>query len=81
VHAAGALELVAVLRRGGYGGAVYFDTFPLNEDPVREAALNVRRFRGLWARAARLDAAGIRDLAARRDAMGVLELLAEDEGW
>lgn len=35
VHPAAALELVYWLRRVGYGGAVYFDTFPVNEDPVR----------------------------------------------
>jgi hypothetical protein len=57
---------------------VYFDTFPLNEDPVREAALNIRRFKSLWARAGRLEAAGMGRLLAAHDGMGSLEALEAD---
>ena len=63
------------LRKLRYSGHIFFDTFPLNEDPVREARYNVRRFRALWARAAALAAAGLDALAAAHDAMGVRELL------
>jgi L-rhamnose isomerase len=78
VNPLAALELVRWMQRSNYSGHVYFDTFPLNEDPVREAAYNVRRFRALWARAARLAAAGIDGFAATHDAMGVLEVLEAD---
>jgi hypothetical protein len=54
VHAAGALETVLWLRKMNYSGVVYFDTFPRNEDPVREAEFNIRRFKSLWERAGRL---------------------------
>jgi sugar phosphate isomerase/epimerase len=75
VHATGALELLHWLRRTRYDGVIYFDTFPSNEDPVREAAHNIRRFNSLWARAARLADAGIDALLAAHDAMGALEAL------
>jgi hypothetical protein len=45
---------------------------------VREAEYNVREFRALWARAARLAARGIDRFAERHDAMGALELLQAD---
>jgi hypothetical protein len=45
---------------------------------VREAAHNIRRFRQLWARAARL-AAGLDAAAERQDAMAALDLLLGDE--
>jgi hypothetical protein len=65
--------------RRSYDGRIYFDTFPEAEDPVREAAFNVRRFKALWARAAllgpRLD-----ELLATHDAMGVMELLESPDG-
>eukprot|EP00882_Tetradesmus_deserticola_P020575 GHRQ01022229.1.p1 GENE.GHRQ01022229.1~~GHRQ01022229.1.p1 ORF type:complete len:243 (-),score=74.94 GHRQ01022229.1:317-1045(-) len=73
-----ALELVRWMQRSSYSGHLYFDTFPLQEDPVREAEYNVRRFRALWAKAARLAAAGIDGFAAEHDAMGLLEALEAD---
>lgn len=89
VHGAAALETVVWLRRVNYTGAVFFDTFPRNEDPVREAELNIRRFKALWERAGRLleggggggaAGGGLGALLERHDAMGVLELL-EGEGY
>lgn len=72
----------------GNAGHIFFDTFPLNEDPVREAALNVRRFKALWAAAGKLagssggggqsddgGGSGIGALLAGQDAFGALELL------
>ncbi len=77
VHEAMALELVLWLIRTRYDGHIYFDTFPRNEDPVREAEYNIRRFKALWARAERLLAAGIEGCMARHDAMAALELLEQ----
>lgn len=79
VNGAAALEMVRWLQKVGYDGHIYFDTFPRNEDPVREAEYNIRRFKALWARAARLAAAGIDSFSDTHDAMGVLELLEADE--
>ncbi|KAG1671089.1 hypothetical protein FOA52_000761 [Chlamydomonas sp. UWO 241] len=81
VNPRAALELVYWLQRVEYNGHVYFDTFPANEDPVREAAYNIRAFKRLWARAEQLGAAGLGDLLSRHDAMGVLELLEGAGAW
>ena len=50
VHPHAAMELVRALRRISYAGVLYFDTFPLNEDPVAEAERNARVFRDFYAR-------------------------------
>ena len=76
VHALAAREVVYWLRRARFAGHVYFDTFPRNEDPVRECEYNIRRCEALWAAAERLRAEGALDaLTAKQDAMGVLELI------
>jgi xylose isomerase len=36
------VELLTVLLEGGYAGTIYFDTFPVLEDPVRECEWNIR---------------------------------------
>jgi xylose isomerase len=36
------IELLSVLLAGDYGGTIYFDTFPVREDPVRECEWNIR---------------------------------------
>jgi len=36
------LELLVLLERGKYPGTIYFDTFPVREDPVRECEWNIR---------------------------------------
>ena len=77
VHPEMALEFVRWLQKVGFSGHVYFDTFPRNEDPVREAEYNIRTFKRLWARAHALADAGIDELARRQDALGLLELLHE----
>lgn len=46
---------------------------------VREAAYNIQAFKRLWARAARLAAAGLDRFAGSHDAMGLLEFLAADD--
>lgn len=80
VNPTSALELVRWLQRVHPPGLhIYFDTFPRKEDPVREAAYNIRRFKALWARAARLAGAGIDRFADAHDAMGALELLERVE--
>jgi sugar phosphate isomerase/epimerase len=74
-----ALEVVRWLQRVNYSGHIYFDTFPVNEDPVWEAEYNIRRFKALWARAFRLREAGVDEFGRAHDAMGALGLLEEDE--
>ena len=78
VHPLASLELVYWLAKTGYSGHVYFDTFPRNEDPQREAEYNIRQFRKLWRRAQRMlgaDKAAVEARLRRHDAMGMLEYL------
>jgi len=74
VNQRAAFEIIDQLYRFGYAGALYFDTFPLNEDPTREAESNIRVFSHLWRRVAQL-APRIDTLRANRDAIGIHETL------
>ncbi len=75
VHPLMTLEFIVWLQRTQYQGHIYFDTFPKNEDPVREAEYNIRRFRKLWEQAEKLQAAGLEELLAQHDVLRVLETL------
>lgn len=92
---AGVLVLANILHYGRPSLALPTPTWPwrtalLNDIPtsallppccqqVREAEHNIRTFKRLWAKAARLAAAGLDSFAATHDAMGALEFLAADE--
>ena len=75
VHSTMALELMLVLRKFNYDGHMYFDTFPRNEDPIREAEYNIRRVIDLWEKAGGLEAAGVDRILRRQDALASLEML------
>lgn len=64
------LEFLWYLRRGPFEGVVYFDTFPIRENPEKEAAENVRRFAVMWEAAGRLSEDDMAKLMQQRDAMG-----------
>jgi len=83
IHSSMALEFIYWLQRVQYDGHIYFDTFPRNEDPVREAEYNIRKVKLLWKRAVTLKEAGVDKLLAGHDAMGSLELMEqlEQSGW
>lgn len=77
VHLWQTLELLATLRRYDYQGTIYFDTFPVREDPDGESAANVARVRALESILDRLDLDRLAALQARHDALGVQALLDE----
>jgi len=54
VHPIETIESFFYLQRSGFEGHLYFDTFPINEDPVREAEWNLTETRRLWDVAAAL---------------------------
>lgn len=82
VHPWQTLELLATLRRHDYRGTIYFDTFPVREDPGAESAANVARVRAMEAMLDRLDMDRLAELQARHDALGVQALLqAVAFGW
>ncbi|MEO5615616.1 MAG: TIM barrel protein [Cypionkella sp.] len=53
VHEQATLELLREVKRGGFDGAIYFDTFPdaSGLDPVAECAANIRTVRRMLAAA------------------------------
>ena len=82
VHPWQTLELLAALRRYDYRGTIYFDTFPVREDPAAESAANVARVRALEAILDRLDLERLAELQTRHDALGLQSLLDEATfGW
>ena len=52
---------------------MYFDTFPRNEDPVRECEMNIRQVKRFYDLAASLEAEGLLPLLVAHDAMSILE--------
>ena len=77
VHPWQTLELLATLRQYDYRGTIYFDTFPVREDPATESASNVARVRRFEAILDRLDLERLAELRSRHDAIGVQALLDE----
>ncbi len=75
VHVPQTLELMWTLQQGGYTEHVYFDTFPVREDPVAECRRNVEAFEAFWSAAAALDSGALRAAQARHDALAVHALV------
>ena len=48
------LEIMYQLRKVGYEGHYYFDTFPQRTDPVKEAERNIKIATKLWLTAGRM---------------------------
>ena len=69
VHPVQALEFLYWLRRGGYKGHFYFDTFPHNEDPVAEAEANIETVKRMWEMCGQMEEEGIEHVMKSMDAM------------
>ena len=72
VHLRATLELLRQIRRDGYDGALYFDTFPdtTGLDPVAECEVNIATVHRLLAVADRLDGDNtLSEAIARQDAV------------
>ena len=79
VHPVQTVELLVALIRLGYGGIVYFDTFPDHSglDPGDEARANIRMTDRLWHLAVGLaDDPALAEAQARQDAAAVTERVA-----
>ncbi|AXC50528.1 hypothetical protein DRW48_13315 [Paracoccus suum] len=78
VHVRATLELLWQIRRDGYDGALYFDTFPdaSGLDPVAECAVNIRTVNRLMSVADRLDADNrLAEALASQDAVGSQQIV------
>ena len=77
VDPARAAEFLFYLKRYTYDGVIYFDTFPIREDPVDEFATNIRTIERI---SQKLDAYGldrIREVIDSRDGIRSQQLLQE----
>ena len=79
VHPGMALEIMYQLRRIGFSGHLYFDTFPQRSDPIQEAEYNIRRVKAFYKVAGDLLARPekLREIQATHNAIGALELIDE----
>ncbi len=75
VHPWHILELLAEMRRGGFAGTIYFDTFPDRVDPAAEAAANVAAIRRFERMLDRLPMDELDRLRAAQDAVGATRLV------
>ena len=77
VHQRDALELLWVLRHGGYAGTLYFDTFPVREDPSAELAANIATLERLLAAVDRIDPRRLSLAQDAHDAVAIETLVTE----
>ena len=78
VHSVQTIELLRQIKRDGYQGALYFDTFPdlTGLDPVRECEANIQTVRRMIAVVDRLDSHnGLNEAIARQDAVSSQQIL------
>ena len=76
VHEQATLELLRAVHRGGYDGAIYFDTFPdaSGLDPVAECAANIRTVRRMLDAVQRMDGdSGLADAQSMQDPISAQE--------
>ncbi len=76
VHEQATLELLRAVHRGGYDGAIYFDTFPdaSGLDPVAECTANIRTVRRMLDAVRRMDGDnGLADAQSRQDPISAQE--------
>ncbi len=77
VHEQATMELLREIRRGGFDGAIYFDTFPdaSGLDPVAECEANVRTVRRMLAAVAAMDGGNaLADAQATHDPVAAQEV-------
>lgn len=75
IHPSMALEIMYQLRRIGFRGHFYFDTFPQRTDPIKEAEHNIERVKAFWYAAAAMDEKKLKEVTDQHDAIGALELI------
>jgi xylose isomerase len=77
VHTVQTIELLRQLRRDGFAGAIYFDTFPdvAGLDPVAECAANVTTLEALFDALDRIPESELEAALARHDAVIALRLV------
>lgn len=77
VHTIQTIELLRQLRRDGFSGAIYFDTFPdlASLDPVAEGSANVEVIESLWDAVDRIPDAELDAALERQDVIAAQRLV------
>jgi len=75
VHPWHILELLLEMRRGGFTGTIYFDTFPDRVDPAAEAAANVAAIRRFERMLDRIPADELDHIRAAQDGVAATRLV------
>lgn len=76
VHPWETMELMIELRQRGYDGTIYFDTFPVREDPAIECAFNVETVRRYERAIDRLDVDALLEARRGHDALLARSIVA-----
>lgn len=75
IHPSMALEIMYQLKRTGFNGHFYFDTFPQRTDPIAEAEYNIERVKAFWRAASVLDEKALKEITSNHDALAALNLV------
>lgn len=75
IHERDTLELLHMLREGRYDGTLYFDTFPVREDPTAELGRNIEELRRLLSILDQIDQPALETAQERQDAIAVSRVL------
>lgn len=71
------LECVYYLKKYGYDGMVYFDTFPIREDATAECEQNIRMFRLLCDKVDKIGMDKITAVIDKNDAIAAMKLFTD----
>ena len=71
------LELLWQIKKGGFSGTIYFDTFPDRLDPARECAANVAMMRRLERILDRIPAAELTQAQKQQDAVAAARIFQD----
>lgn len=77
IHPSIALEIMYQLRRIGFSGHFYFDTFPQRTDPILEAEYNIARVKAFWRAAEKMNQTKVDQAMREHDAIAANELVNE----
>jgi len=75
VHMPQTLEFLYYARRYGYSRAVYFDTFPVREDPAEECRWNIQTVERLFCAIDKVGLERIRSAVASQNGMTAVKLV------
>jgi len=72
-----AFEFIYYLKKVEYSGTVYFDTFPVREDPIRECEMNIAVFNKMWQKIESIGMDKIHNIVEKNDGLETQRLLLD----